>query len=616
MAIPTVQEIEDGKTDLDDLESIVNGSTTVTTRLGGDKLSVDQALSRIIHGDITAYSAASTYTLITDWVTESGVVYRPIPSYLPIGPETFNSAKWVAVAGSADAALTEGTFNGVVMYVEDWINRSTQTNYTTLIAAHATQSYAAGDVVTLTDVGIAGQGTIVYSVGHGITSTVGANARLDDDYYWRRDYSGQINSRWWGDTGADINLALAYASSIGAASVFTPAGSYTTSVTVLVPTKVTWFGEGKNSTLILQSALNTPSIIVSTAPSCEYATIRDIGVRYYMDSIGGSSQVGFKFVETRRSTIRDCSVDNLNQSVSNYSGIGILWDMEDDTDSYTNRAINNTVLGSTYGLWSKGPLTSSVISYNQFKTKNGIRLDRESTQGGNTAIVGNQIHSNLIQSHSTATHGTGNGIDFGQADSGLGFTYAFSNQIGPNYMEQFLNGILFRSGANNNDVASQDWDNCTNETVDLNTDGSGYSGFNAQSFEIITKDQIFQVTGSGLKQTSKVTDAVSYGGALQEKTFTANGETITTLNYSVVEINGGGANRTGALLSRASAIQGQRITLIGVSADTVSLSTTGLILNNNANFNIGTNVGNVALVEFEYNTSLNSWIERTRCTVA
>ncbi len=99
MPVFTVADAENGKTDLDDLASIVNGSTTVTTRYGGDKLSVSQALSRITIGDISTYSAASTYTEITDWVEESGIVYRPLPSALPIGPEAFDSANWIVVQG-------------------------------------------------------------------------------------------------------------------------------------------------------------------------------------------------------------------------------------------------------------------------------------------------------------------------------------------------------------------------------------------------------------------------------------------------------------------------------------------------------------------------------------
>ena len=122
MTIPTVQEVEDFKVDLDDAEAIVNGSTTVTTRLGGDKESLDQLLSKIVVGDVVAYNAASTYTLISEWIEESGVIYRPLPSALPIGPEAFNSANWSVVQGYADAENTDLTIDGTTTKVSAYLN--------------------------------------------------------------------------------------------------------------------------------------------------------------------------------------------------------------------------------------------------------------------------------------------------------------------------------------------------------------------------------------------------------------------------------------------------------------------------------------------------------------
>lgn len=97
MPVPTVQEINDFKTDLDDAESLVNGSEIVPTRLGGNKRSYSNLMSRVATGTITTYSAAATYTEIDEWVTESSIVYRPNPASLPIGPETFDSANWIVV---------------------------------------------------------------------------------------------------------------------------------------------------------------------------------------------------------------------------------------------------------------------------------------------------------------------------------------------------------------------------------------------------------------------------------------------------------------------------------------------------------------------------------------
>lgn len=104
MAFITVEQGENASRDANDLAAIVNESTTVTTRYGGDKLSVDQALSQIIVGEVSVYSAAATYTNIEDWVEYSGVVYRPLPSALPIGPEAFNAANWAVAQGAGAAA--------------------------------------------------------------------------------------------------------------------------------------------------------------------------------------------------------------------------------------------------------------------------------------------------------------------------------------------------------------------------------------------------------------------------------------------------------------------------------------------------------------------------------
>lgn len=104
MTIPTVQEVNDFKTDLDDAEAIVNGTTTVTTRLGGDKESLTQLLAKVGLSAISAYNPATTYTDVDVGVEESGVVYRPLPSALPIGPEAFDSANWIVVQGWGPAS--------------------------------------------------------------------------------------------------------------------------------------------------------------------------------------------------------------------------------------------------------------------------------------------------------------------------------------------------------------------------------------------------------------------------------------------------------------------------------------------------------------------------------
>lgn len=155
MTIPTVQEVEDFKVDLDDAAAIVNGSTTVTTRTGGDKESLDQLLSKIVVGDVTVYSAAATYTLISDWVEESGVVYRPLPSELPIGPETFDGNKWSVVQGYANSSsetfvdgvdYTAGTSTTLTLAGDAGIKANTIVHFDGAFQAQNTYSLSSGTV--------------------------------------------------------------------------------------------------------------------------------------------------------------------------------------------------------------------------------------------------------------------------------------------------------------------------------------------------------------------------------------------------------------------------------------------------------------------------------------
>ena len=78
-----------------------------------------------------------------------------------------------------------------------------------------------GQVVNITDAGIAGSGNIRKVAGHGFTSISGVIIRIDDDTYWERDYSGIPSVKWWGavadgvtDISSEINLALTEADSL------------------------------------------------------------------------------------------------------------------------------------------------------------------------------------------------------------------------------------------------------------------------------------------------------------------------------------------------------------------------------------------------------------------
>ncbi len=156
------------------------------------------------------------------------------------------------------------------------------------------------------------------------------------------------------------------------------------------------------------------------------------------------------------------------------------------------------------------------------------------------------------------------------------------------------------------------WDSATNEIVDLNSDKDGYSGFDAQNFMLSTKEQEVQFTQKGTQHTNKSTGDITINGTSDTLDINADGVTITT-DKRRIRVWGNGAARTGAVVSRASAIEGQRLTLVGFSWP-VALSTTGLLLNNGTGVNLGNSSGQVALIEFEFDAGQNLWVECFRNT--
>jgi len=109
MATPTLQQVEDYEEDITNVGTFSNDSGTVTLRNGTTIDTLRTAVAGINLLAPVAYSAASTYTLSNQPVTESGVLYRPIIDELPIGPEAFDSAKWAIVQQSVPD--TDGVSN-------------------------------------------------------------------------------------------------------------------------------------------------------------------------------------------------------------------------------------------------------------------------------------------------------------------------------------------------------------------------------------------------------------------------------------------------------------------------------------------------------------------------
>lgn len=581
--------------ELDPNLTLEDNDLLLTINAGTDKR-ITGEVSKQAHGGIIPWSPTFNFKA-GGYTDRNGVLYRAVQDNTNQDPETdVSSVHWLIKEGKsveydtvADMVADTRLEVGQLAFIKD---------------------YATGH----------NSGLLVGSIVASATGTDdgGSFINLANGLQWKQSFERNfVSIKQFGAAPANtaagnstsINSALAYA--VGGA-VHAPAGTYNINAELGVKDKQTFFGDGKYATIFRQSALNTPATMVGTTSGDEYQNIRDFQVQIRLAGIGDVTQRGIVIRGSRRYTLENCMVDNIEHTVSDYGGIGILLDMESVTNAYTCRVINNTVLGCTYGLWSKGAITSSVFTLNHFKTANGMRFDRENVQAGITPIFGNEIFANLIQSHSSSTFGTGNGIDFGQSDGALAFTYAFSNQIGFNYIERFQNGIILRDGSKNFEISSQHWDNTTNGIVDLNADKSGYSGFDAQKFQLSTRDQIVTFTAKGTQHTDKNGGAITVNGTSDTLNIDTNGVVITS-DKRRIRLTGNGSPRTGAVLSRASAIEGQRVTLIGFSSP-VAFSTTGLLLNGGSGVNLGSGSGQIALIEFEYDSGQNVWVECYRNT--
>jgi hypothetical protein len=291
MPAPTVQEFHDGKRDLDDLEALINSSAaSVATRLGGSKETYTAITAKIVHGEITAYSALTTYTAIDEWVEESGIVYRPLPSELPIGPEAFDADKWIAVQGLNPASK-------ILSPVADYV----------ALRAINPSVYADGSICKVTDEGIAGDFVLVKDTAHGLSDNGGTIIVIDADNYFRRVYSGAVNVRWFGAAGdgvtddyASIQAALAFK------NVVIPSGTYLCNTALTPLSTQTITGQGVNVTRI---KAGTDGMTVINYPSSSYNNIK---LRDFTIDGDNKADYGLSLIGQSQGLVSNCSFENIS----------------------------------------------------------------------------------------------------------------------------------------------------------------------------------------------------------------------------------------------------------------------------------------------------------------
>jgi len=443
---------------------------------------------------------------------------------------------------------------------------------------------------------------------------------------WRRVYPHTsmarhvVNAAWFGvseslsDNGSLLNSLMANTDIEG---VDVHSGSFNIITPVVIPSYIKHFkGVGKRLTKFVQDAADAPANVISSSNGLEYADYGDFEVSLKISTTGNEVSTALRMLGARRTRISNIHVEVVGHTDELYSGVGVILDMQAVANAYTNHVEGVSVIGTTVGIWSKGPLTSSVFTRNHLKCLSTMRFSREAVQAGTTPIVGNQIFANLLQAHSSATFGMGNGIDWGYGDGALGFTFAFSNQMWGNYIERFEHGIIFRSGAKNNEVGSQEWDSPTNKVTDLNTSLDGYSGLDAQAFHIALRDVFFKAEKTGMLIASKPGTTFWHNGVNKTHDLAVS-TSITCSDARRIVLNPNGANRTGVVLDTTNCEEGQ--ILILYTTDTtyfISLSATNLLLNNTTSVVMGNEAaGRARRMEFELvinEVGAKRWMETSR----
>jgi hypothetical protein len=96
-------EIDQFKNNIASIDEWASGGETTTVIMGSGGTPVPSPLKVITDSKMfkapVAYNAGTQYTDALQTVSESGVIYGPNPTFLPIGPEAFDSGKWYVIQG-------------------------------------------------------------------------------------------------------------------------------------------------------------------------------------------------------------------------------------------------------------------------------------------------------------------------------------------------------------------------------------------------------------------------------------------------------------------------------------------------------------------------------------
>jgi hypothetical protein len=361
-------------------------------------------------------------------------------------------------------------------------------DYASLIAID-TNTLVDGALISITDVGISGDGVLRNVASHGITSTSGIKVRINDDWYWERVFTGYANVKWFGAVGdglADDTAAIQDAiDSYKFVSLGDGLYLIDPSISLKVRYGTTIKGNGQTRSGLLAKFNVSGSVIHRDFTAgvandrVQYVFLEGFSVflnHIHQSSVPSNIQQGFNFRDIGRSTIKNCYSGNYKDP--NDSGVGALANSLYPNAGDKTQAMRGYpfVLGnrSASDVAYAGGEVNRILYCRSWWARKGITLDDQDLTGGvsatyNAILVGNDIQTtevginqgsqfnagctfqdNLIQDLKNAAGSTSDVFVYSIA--------GYDNKVFGGYVEtpdaDLTACIHFASTANNNEIGT------------------------------------------------------------------------------------------------------------------------------------------------------------------
>jgi hypothetical protein len=411
-----------------------------------------------------------------------------------------------------------------------------------------------------------------------------------------------------GDGTTDDQPAIQAALNTGR-SVYLPNGVYRINAPLKIATTgQRLFGESKQNTYLTTAAGSTHDLLRVAAALAEVSGIlfrpgsaSNICARIY---------AGWCYMH-----------DNRFLAAVTQSGTAVVLTDQDPDAGFVSGAYTHRIEGNHFGAagyafardiddYSTNGITATKFTGNQHLCDYPVRMVR----GG-----GNSYSRCLFQS-ATGTAGAkvGTAIDLG--------ANVFGEVIdGNNYFELYNFAIVSRATVNTyrsftarhnhyDNVATVYSASATNCVIDDASSNFETRNGWVDSYASTTQRVLKGPSGDTLLTLDDSSKAVTYQKAASTPTtlsYTADGQTKTPAS-EIVFVTGAGAVRSNCVLDKTGAVDGQKITLIGMSWSIILLNTNIRFAGGAASVQIGGSTGLVQSMDLVYSSAYGQWIETGR----